>query len=56
MTPSRSLAPTIYLVAFISAGVLMGFEMLASHYIFVVMLAACATLLFMIPAQQPTEI
>lgn len=34
MTPSRSLAPTIYLVAFISGGVLMGFEMLGSRYLF----------------------
>ncbi|MBR0938072.1 fused MFS/spermidine synthase [Bradyrhizobium jicamae] len=34
MTPSRSLAPTIYLIAFIAGGVLMGFEMLGSRYLF----------------------
>jgi predicted membrane-bound spermidine synthase len=34
LTPLRSLAPTIYLVAFISGGVLMGFEMLGSRYLF----------------------
>jgi hypothetical protein len=34
LTPSRSLAPTIYLVAFIAGGVLMGFEMLGSRYLF----------------------
>jgi predicted membrane-bound spermidine synthase len=34
LTPSRALAPTIYLVAFIAGGVLMGFEMLGSRYLF----------------------
>lgn len=34
MTPSRALAPVIYLVAFIAGGVLMGFEMLGSRYLF----------------------
>jgi hypothetical protein len=34
VTPSRLLAPTIYLVAFIAGGVLMGFEMLGSRYLF----------------------
>lgn len=34
MTPSRPLAATIYLVAFIAGGVLMGFEMLGSRYLF----------------------
>jgi len=31
---SRSLAPTIYLIAFVVGGVLMGFEMLGSRYLF----------------------
>jgi hypothetical protein len=34
LTPSRSLAATIYLVAFVAGGVLMGFEMLGSRYLF----------------------
>ena len=34
MTPARSLATTIYLIAFIAGGVLMGFEMLGSRYLF----------------------
>jgi hypothetical protein len=34
LTPSRSLAATIYLIAFIAGGVLMGFEMLGSRYLF----------------------
>ncbi|SEN88401.1 fused MFS/spermidine synthase [Bradyrhizobium sp. OK095] len=34
MTPVRSLAPAIYFIAFVSGGVLMGFEMLGSRYLF----------------------
>lgn len=34
MTQARFLAPAIYLVAFLSGGVLMGFEMLGSRYLF----------------------
>jgi hypothetical protein len=34
LTPPRSLAPAIYLIAFISGAVLMGFEMLGSRYLF----------------------
>jgi hypothetical protein len=34
LTPSRALATTIYLIAFIAGGVLMGFEMLGSRYLF----------------------
>jgi hypothetical protein len=34
LTPFRSLAPTIYLIAFVAGGVLMGFEMLGSRYLF----------------------
>jgi predicted membrane-bound spermidine synthase len=34
LTQSRALAPIIYLIAFIAGGVLMGFEMLGSRYLF----------------------
>ncbi|WP_246801264.1 fused MFS/spermidine synthase [Bradyrhizobium genosp. L] len=34
MRASRALAPTIYLIAFVAGGVLMGFEMLGSRYLF----------------------
>jgi len=34
VTLVRSLAPAIYLIAFVSGGVLMGFEMLGSRYLF----------------------
>jgi hypothetical protein len=34
LTPSRALAATIYLIAFIAGGILMGFEMLGSRYLF----------------------
>ncbi len=34
MTASRPLAAAIYLIAFVSGGVLMGFEMLGSRYLF----------------------
>jgi len=34
LTPSRALAPTIYFIAFTAGGVLMGFEMLGSRYLF----------------------
>lgn len=34
MTQLRSLAPVIYVIAFVSGGVLMGFEMLGSRYLF----------------------
>lgn len=34
MTQARSLAPVIYVIAFVSGGVLMGFEMLGSRYLF----------------------
>ena len=34
MTPSSLLAPIIYVIAFLAGGVLMGFEMLGSRYLF----------------------
>jgi predicted MFS family arabinose efflux permease len=34
LTPSRSVAATLYPIAFIAGGVLMGFEMLGSRYLF----------------------